>query len=228
MKELIFSNVLFGLVISILAFSFGTFVQKKTGKAFLNPLLISYVLIILFLLAFDIPYEWYQKGGDVLGLFLGPATCALALNIYRQWKMIKENFLALLAGTLAGCSSSMLMVYVMGKVLGLDEQITLSLMPKSVTTPMAMAVSESIGGIPALTVISVILTGVCGYILCPYLMKALKIKDPVEVGIAIGTCSHAVGTTKANELGELQGGLSSVSLTLSGIITVILSLIVFN
>lgn len=227
MKEVLFSSPLFGLAISISSFFLGVFIQKKTRKSILNPLLISYAVIISFLLIFDIPLEWYMKGGEIINLFLTPATCALALNIYREWKLIKENALALAVGTIVGSAVSMTLAYFIGKLLGFDNAVCLSIVPKGITTPMAIAVSETIGGIPSITVLCVIITGISGNVLSPILIKLFNIKDPTTQGISIGTCSHAIGTSKALEMGEKQGALSSVALTLSGIVTVVLSLVFF-
>ena len=227
MKEVLFSTPLFGLSISFAAFFLGVLIQKKSKKSYLNPLLISYALIISFILLFDIPLDWYMKGGDIINLFLTPATCALALNIYRQWKMIKENWIALTVGTITGSIVSMTFAFFIGRLLGFDETVCLSIVPKGITTPMAMAVSETIGGIPSITVLAVLITGITGNVLSPVLINLFKIKDPTVQGISIGTCSHAIGTSKALELGEKQGALSSVALTLSGIVTVVLSLILF-
>lgn len=227
MKEVLCSTPLFGLSISFLSFYLGSVIQRKTKKAYLNPLLISYALIISVLLIFHIPLQWYMNGGDIINLFLTPATCALALNIYRQWRLIKENWLALAVGTLTGSLVSMTLAFFMGKILGFDDNICLSIVPKGITTPMAMAVSETIGGIPSLTVLSVLITGITGNVLSPILINIFKIKDETVQGIAIGTSSHAIGTSKALELGDKQGALSSVALTLSGIVTVVLSLFIF-
>ena len=168
-----------------------------------------------------------MKGGDIINLFLTPATCALALNIYKEWDIIKENWLSLAIGTITGSAVSMTFAYAMGRLLGFDEIVALSIVPKGITTPMAMAVSETIGGIPSITVLSVIITGITGNVISPILIGIFKIKDPTVQGISIGTCSHAIGTSKALEMGEKQGALSSVALTLSGIVTVVLSLIFF-
>ncbi len=228
MKELIFSSPLFGVAITIISFSFWSMVQQKTKKAFLNPLLLSIATVIVFLLIFDIPYSWYNNGGTLISFFLAPATCSLALNIYRQWEIVKKNILALLVGTIVGSLASILLVILSCDILAFEEEITYSLIPKSITTPMAMAVAESLGGIPSITVIVVIITGVIGNIVAPLLIKLLKTKSPIAEGIAIGTSSHAIGTVKAIEIGEVQGALSSVALTFSGIITVLLSLIIFH
>ncbi len=225
MKEIITTNPFFGISISIIAYAIGTFLNKKTKLAIVNPLLISYILIISTLLIFDIPLSAYNEGGNIINMFLSPATAVLSLTIYRQWDIVKKNIAAILTGTIVGSLTSILVIMFLCKLFGLDNTVTSSLLPKSITTPMAIAVSETLGGIPSLTVLAVIITGILGNILAPILIKLFRIKDPVVQGVAIGTASHAVGTSKAIEIGEVQGALSGVALTFSGLITVVISLL---
>ena len=215
MKEIVFASPFFGITLSIVAYSIGVWLNKKTKLAILNPLLISYVIIIPMLILLDIPLEWYENGGEIINMFLSPATAVLAITVYRQRKLLKDHILSVLAGSIAG------------SLLVLPEEITVSMLPKSITTPMAIAVSESLGGIEAVTVLAVIITGISGNILGPILIKVFRVKNEIAQGMALGAASHAVGTSKAIELGEVQGALSSIALVMSGIITVILSLIFF-
>ena len=226
MKEVVFSSPFFGISISIFAFAIGTVINKKTKIALLNPLLISYVIIIAFMVIFDIPLEWYNNGGDFINLFLTPATAVLALTIYRQRDLIKKNFITITIATFVGSLTSIISVVALCKLFALSDTLTYSLIPKSITTPMAIAVSSSLGGIQSITVLTVIITGISGNILAPLLMKLFKVDDPLVQGVALGTSSHAIGTSKAVELGEIQGAVSSVALTFTGIITVVLSLFV--
>lgn len=225
MKEIITTNPFFGISISIIAYAIGTFLNKKTKLAIVNPLLISYILIVSTLLIFDIPLSAYNEGGNIINMFLSPATAVLSLTIYRQWDIVKKNIAAILTGTIVGSLTSILVIIFLCKLFGLDNTVTSSLLPKSITTPMAIAGSETLGGIPSLTVLAVIITGILGNILAPILIKLFRIKDPVVQGVAIGTASHAVGTSKAIEIGEVQGALSGVALTFSGLITVVISLL---
>lgn len=228
MKEAICYSPFFGISLSIIAYAIGTFLQKKTKLAIMNPLLISYILIIAVLLAFDIPLEAFDEGGAIINMFLSPVTAVLAITIYKQWNMIRKNFLAVFAGTLAGSITSIVVVWLLCQILGLDDTVSKSMLTKSITTPMALAVTNSIGGIGAITVLGVILTGILGNILAPILIRLFHVSDPIAQGVAIGTCSHAVGTSRALEIGEVQGALSGVALTFSGLITVLLSLILFS
>ena len=220
MKEMICTSPFFGITLSIIAYSIGCFINRKTRLALLNPLLISYILIIPSLLLFDIPLEWYDEGGDIINMFLSPATAVLAITIYRQRDILRKHIAAVLAGSLAGSASSILIVFV--------DTIMASLLPKSITTPMAIAVSESLGGIQAITVLSVIVTGILGSIIGPVMIRLFRIRSEIAQGMAMGAASHAVGTSKAIELGEIQGALSSIALVMSGIITVVLSLLIFG
>ncbi len=226
MKEIITENPFFGISISIIAYAIGIFLNKKTKLAIVNPLLVSYILIISTLIIFDIPLSAYNEGGNIINMFLSPATAVLSLTIYRQWEIVKKNLAAILTGTFMGSLTSITVILLLSRLLGLDNTAAFSLLPKSITTPMAIAVSETLGGIPALTVLAVIVTGIMGNILSPILIKLFRVKDPVAQGVAIGTTSHAVGTSKAIEIGEVQGALSGVALTFSGLITVIISLII--
>lgn len=222
MKELV-NSPLFGIMISLLAFEIGCMLYNKTKIAFFNPLFISQALIILLLLRFHISFEAYNKGGQLISFFLGPATVVLAVPLYKKLKLLKANAFAILTGITIGSIFGMISIIFLGKAFGLNELLRLSMIPKSVTTPIGMDVSSQLGGIPAVTVAAIIITGILGAIIGPYICKIFRIKDSVSVGIAIGTSSHALGTTKALELGETEGAMSSLSVGIAGLITVILA-----
>lgn len=222
-EEIIF-NPLFSLVLILASYIFAGFLQKKTKLSILNPLLVSVLIIIGVLLIFDIPLSAFNEGGDIVTMFLAPVTALLALSIYRQRELVKKNFVAILVGTVVGAIVSIGSIIVLANILGLDDRLTSSLVPKSVTTPIALAVSETLGGIPGITVCALILSGLFGNILAPVLIKLLRLNDPVAAGIAIGSSSHALGTVTALELGEDIGAISSIAIPFSGIITVIISL----
>ncbi len=228
MKEIICSSPFFGITVSIAAYSIGVMINRKTRLALFNPLLVSYLIIIPLLLLFDIPLEWYDRGGDIINMFLSPATAVLAITIYRQRFLIKEHLAAVIAGTAAGSICSILLVLFLCRLFALPGTVTASLIPKSITTPLAIAVCDSLGGIQALTVLAVIVTGITGSIIAPPLIKLFRIRSEIAQGLAIGAASHAVGTSKAVEMGDVQGALSSVSLVMSGVITVLISIIFFS
>lgn len=224
MSEL-WASPYFGIALSILAFWAGEKLQKKLKSPFCNPLLIAILIIVIILLVFDIPYDSYNEGGAVINMFLAPATACLAVSIYTKLQLLKENAIPILVGCTAGSLSSMGSVYVLCKLFGLDEAMTASLLPKSITTPIAVEVCQTHGGIVPVTVIAVIFTGILGSILAPYLIKLFRVKNPITAGLAIGACSHAVGTSKAIEFGETEGAMSGLAIGMCGILTVIISMV---
>jgi predicted murein hydrolase (TIGR00659 family) len=219
-----FSSPLFGVALSILAYVSGVWINKKLRSPAANPLLIAIVLVIIFLKLTGIPLEAYQAGGNFIGMFLAPATACLAVSIYSQIHLLKKNLLPILAGSAAGSAASMASVWVLCRLFRLDESFTASLLPKSVTTPIAMGVAEQLGGSAPITVAAVIFTGILGAMLAPALLKLFRVKDPVAAGLAIGACSHAIGTSKALEIGEAEGAMSSIAIGACGLITVLFSM----
>lgn len=219
------SSPLFGITLSIAAYGLGYWIQKKLRSPAANPLLIAIVLVILFLKVTGIPLDSYNVGGDFIAMFLAPATACLAISIYQQLPVLKKNLIPVLAGSAVGAVASMGSVYLLCRLFRLDEQMTASLLPKSVTTPMAMGVSEQLGGIVPITVAAVVFTGILGAIFAPLMIKLFRIHNPIAAGLAIGACSHAVGTSKAIELGEVEGAMSGIAIGTVGLITVVLGMI---
>jgi len=219
----IFDTPMFGIIISIVAFEIGLIINRKTKLSILNPLIIAVGLIIAFLSIFDIDYEVYNKGGSMISFLLGPATVVLAVPLYKQIEKLKKEKAPILIGILVGSLTGILSIYFLSKLFGLDEILTLSLIPKSVTAAISMEVSKQINGIPALTVAATVVTGITGNVLWPYISKIFHINDDVATGISLGTGAHAVGTAKAMELGEVEGGMSSLAIGVAGLITVILA-----
>ncbi|HIV93421.1 MAG TPA: LrgB family protein [Candidatus Eisenbergiella intestinipullorum] len=223
MSELL-ASPFFGIALSIVAFSIGVWIQKKTGLVICNPLIIAIVLVSGVLLLFQIPYESYNEGGSIINMFLAPATSCLAVSVYTRLELLKKNWLPILAGCVAGSLTSMGSVFLLCRLFGLDEAMTYSLLPKSVTTPIAVGIAESHGGISSITVAAVILTGIMGSILAPFLIRIFRVKDSMTAGLAIGACSHAVGTSKAIEIGETEGAMSGLAIGICGIVTVVFSM----
>ena len=215
----------FGIVLSVAAFWVGTSVQKKTGWVICNPLIIAIIIVSGILLLFKIPYDSYNEGGQIINMFLAPATACLAVSIYSRLELLKKNWLPILVGASCGSLASMTSIWLMCRLFKLDEAMTVSLMPKSVTTPIAIGISGSNGGIVPVTVVAVIFTGILGSILAPVLIRLFRISDPMVSGLSIGACSHAIGTSKAVELGETQGAMSGLAIGVCGIMTVIFSLL---
>lgn len=214
----------FGIALTVVAYWIGVKVQKKTGLVICNSMIITVALLIAVLLVFHIPYENYYQGGSLINMFLGPATACMAVTVYAKMDLLKKNWLPVLAGCLAGTLTAIGSILLMSRLFGLDKAITVSLLPKSVTTPIATAVSEGHGGIVPITVAAVIVTGILGNLVSPLLIKILRVKDPMAAGLGIGTCSHALGTAKALELGETEGAMSGIAIGLCGIVTTVLAL----
>ncbi len=215
------TSPLFGIAVTVLFYSFGVWLNHKAKTPLVNAMMVSFLLIIGFLTLFDIPYENYKIGGDMVGIFLTPATALIAIKIYQQFDRLKENWLPVLLGTAVGSAVSMGCVILLCRLFLLDQELLASLLPKSVTTAIAVALSEQAGGLVPVTVAAVVITGVFGAAFAPMLIRVFGVKDPVEAGLAIGTCSHALGTTKAVELGDVEGAMSGVALGVAGLITVI-------
>lgn len=212
-------TALAGTLASFAAFKLSVLLYEKVKSPLLNPLLVAVACIIATLCALRIPLESYEQSVQVISFLLGPATVALAYSVYRQRQMLKEHFVPIFAGCLVGSLVSMASAFALCKLLGLDDALALSFVPKSVTTPIAIAVSEQLGGITSITVAAVIVTGIMGAICAPLMSRLFRVRNRVARGVAIGTCSHAVGTTKAIEMGELEGAMSGVSIAVSGLLT---------
>lgn len=225
MNEFLQNSVFFGVFISILTYEIGVLVKKKLSLAIFNPLLISIALIIVFLLVFHVDYETYEAGGKYLSYFLTPATVALAVPLYEQMEPLKKNWKAIMAGILAGALTSALCVLVMSILFHLDHKQYVTLLPKSITTAIGMGLSEELEGIATITVAVIVVTGVIGNMFAESICKLFHITDPVAKGIGIGSASHAMGTAKAMELGEVEGAMSSLSIAVSGLLTVVVSLL---
>lgn len=228
MKEVISSSVYFGVAISFLAYIIGIQLRKKLKISILNPLLVSIVLVIAFLAAFDIDYDSYNQGGKYISYFLTPATVCLAIPLYQQLDLLKKNFKAIMLGILAGVLTSLAGILILSVIFSLSHEIFVTLLPKSITTAIGIAVSEELGGIKTITVAAIVLTGITGNVIGEGVCRLFKIKNPISVGLSLGTASHAIGTTKALELGEVQGAMSSLSIAISGLLTVVLAPIFAN
>ena len=221
--EIISNNMFFGIFISLIAFEIGLFIYKKTKLPIFNPLLTATILIIYFLKIFNIDFDTYNNGGQFINIFLGPATIVLAVQLYKKLNLLKENFLPIFSGILVGSLVSVLSVISIATFLGLDNSLTVSLLSKSVTTPIGIEITNSLGGSSSITVLAIVLSGIIGAIVGPTVFKVLKINNPISRGVSLGTASHAVGTSKALEIGEQEGAMSSLSIGVAGIVTVFLA-----
>lgn len=222
-KDMIQNSVFLGVFLSLGAYELGVLLKKKWDIAICNPLLVGIVIVILFLLVFHIDYEVYESGAKYISYFLTPATVALAVPLYEQIEVLKQNWKAIIAGILAGAFTSALCVLVLSVLFGLDHQQYVTLLPKSITTAIGMGVSEELGGVASITVPVIIVTGIIGNMTAEMVCKMFRITEPVAKGIGIGSSSHAVGTAKALEMGRIEGAMSSLSIAVSGLITVVVA-----
>ena len=227
MNEIV-NSPLFGILLSVTAFEIGVTISKKFKYSFLNPLLIANILIVGFLLTTGISLESYNVGGDYISVMLSPATVVLAVPLYRQISKLKQFWKPILAGIFAGSLTSLACVIVVSKLVGLSDTLMLSLLPKSITIPMGSVVSAQIGGIPPVTIIAITITGITDAVAAPAVCRFCRIKNKVAQGIAIGTASHALGTTRAMEMGEVQGAMSSLSIGVAGLFTAIVAPIIIS
>lgn len=221
MSEFTETSMFAGVTVSLLAYIIGALLKKKFKLAIFNPLLISIVLTIIMLVIADIDYDVYAQGADYLSWFLTPATVCLAIPLYEQWELLKHNVKAVMLGITAGVLTSLTTVLVLSLIMHLSHEEYVTLLPKSITTAIGMGVSEELGGYVTITVAVIIVTGVIGNIFGELLCKIFRITEPISKGIAFGSASHAIGTTKAMELGDVEGAMSSLSIAVSGILTVV-------
>ena len=220
MHEFAASSAYLGLLISLAVYFLGLKLKQKTGLALFNPLLVAVAGTMLFLLAFDIDYEAYNRSARLLSDLLTPATVCLAVPLYEQFERLRAHARAVLAGIVSGVITSLLCVLVLCALFGLDHAAYVTLLPKSITTAIGMGVCEELGGYVAITVAVIIMTGILGNMIAETVFRLLRIEEPSARGVALGTSAHAIGTAKALELGEVEGAMSSLSIAVAGILTV--------
>lgn len=228
MKAFLTDSVFFGVVITLMTYELGLWIKKKTKLAICNPLLIAIVATILFLVTFRIDYSVYKEGAQYISYLLTPATVCLAVPLYEQFELLKKNWKAVLAGIFSGVITSLTCILVLSILFGLNHEQYVTLLPKSITTAIGMGVSEELGGIVTITVAVIVVTGVFGYITADGILKLFHIEEPIAKGVAIGSASHAVGTARAMELGEIEGAMSSLSIAVSGLLTAVFAMVYAN
>lgn len=210
-----------GVVLSLLAYGLGELLKKKFKLGIFNPLLISIVVSILVIVIGKVDYDTYSEGAKYLSWLLTPATVCLAIPLYEQWSLLKKNHKAVVIGLLAGTITSLTTVLVLAIICGLSHEEYVTLLPKSITTAIGMGVSEELGGYVTITVAVIIITGVLGNMFGELICKVFKITEPISKGLAFGAASHAIGTAKAMEIGEIEGAMSSLAIAVSGLLTVV-------
>lgn len=212
-----------GVVLSLLAYGIGALLKKKFKLGIFNPLLISIVISILVIVVGKIDYNTYNESAKYLSWLLTPATVCLAIPLYEQWNLLKKNHKAVVVGLVAGTITSLTTVLILAILCGLSHEEYVTLLPKSITTAIGMGVSEELGGYVTITVAVIIITGVLGNMFGEIICKIFKITEPISKGLALGAASHAIGTAKAMEIGEIEGAMSSLAIAVSGLLTVVLA-----
>ncbi len=220
MNEFVLDSAFAGVTISLLTYMLGMYLKKRFQSGLLNPLLLSIAASIVILLAAHIDYEAYNAGAKYLSWFLTPATVCLAIPLYEQLELLKKNWAAVAAGIVSGVLTNMVTVFALAMLFGLNHQEYVTLLPKSITTAIGMGMAEELGGYVTITVAVIVITGVLGNILGDLVCKVFGIHEPIAKGLALGTSAHAIGTAKAMEMGEVEGAMSSLSIAVSGVLTV--------
>lgn len=221
MKDLLCNSAFFGVVVSILGYEIGLFLKKKFNNGIFNPLLISILFVMAALVIFKVDFESYNNGAKYLSYLLTPATVCLAIPLYEQLDLLKNNFKAIIIGIFSGVSASLISVFLFALLFQFTHEQYVTLLPKSITTAIGMGISEELNGIVTITVAVIIVTGIIGNILAEVICKVFHIHEPIAKGIAIGTSSHAIGTAKAMEIGEIEGAMSGLAIAVAGLFTVI-------
>lgn len=214
------NSVFFGVIISLVSYGIGVLLKKKFKSPLLNPLLISIIITIAVLLILGIDYNKYYEGAKYISYLLTPATVCLAIPLYEQIELLKHNFRAIITGILCGVVTSLCTILALAAVFRFSHEEYVTFLPKSITTAIGMGVSEELGGYVPITAAVIIITGVTGNIFAELIFRLFRIHEPVAKGIALGSASHAIGTAKAMEIGEIEGAMSSLSIVVSGIMTV--------
>jgi predicted murein hydrolase (TIGR00659 family) len=228
MIEFLCASAYFSIFLSIAAYKIGIIVKKKLKFAIFNPLLVASLLIVAFLLATGIPYEAYAVHADKLRYLLTPATVCLAVPLYEQFELLKQNKKAIVIGITSGVVANLVGVFVLALLFGLNHEQYVTMLPKSITTAIGICVCEEFGGIATITAVAIIITGVLGNIIAEFVCKVCRIEEPIAKGLACGTSAHAIGTAKALEMGELEGAVSGLAIAVTGVLTVILATFFVN
>lgn len=223
MNEFLQDSMFAGVTISLIAYLIGVMLKKKFKSGIFNPLLISIVVSIAILAIGKVDYETYNEGAKYLSWLLTPATVCLAIPLYEQWNLLKKHYKAVMLGLAAGTVTSLSTVLGLSLLCELSHKEYVTLLPKSITTAIGMGVSEELGGYVTITVAVIIITGVFGNMFGELICKIFRITEPVSKGLAFGASSHAIGTAKAIEIGEIEGAMSSLAIAVSGVLTVVLA-----
>lgn len=221
MKEFLIDSVFFGAVLSLAAYEAGVLLKRRFRLALFNPLLIATAAVMLILALLNVEYSHYNESAKYISYLLTPATVCLAVPLYQQLELLKKNLRAVAGGIAAGVLASLVSILLLAKLFSLSHEQYVTLLPKSITTAIGMGISQELGGIETITVAVIILTGILGNVIAEFVCKLFRIEEPIAKGLAIGTASHAIGTAKAMEIGEIEGAMSSLAIAVAGLITVL-------
>ena len=221
MGDFLLESQFSGLFLSLAFFQLARWLNRKAGREVISPLLFATLLCIAVLLVFDIDFEVYNRGAQYLDVLLTPATICLAIPLYRQYELLRRNAVAVLAGSVAGVAAHMAGCLLMLAVFRMEAAEFITLLPKSITTAIGKSLSAELGGYPAITMAAIMITGLFGAAIAPALLRLFRVRDPLAQGRAIGTASHAAGTSTAVQMGEVQGAASSLAIVVTGLMTVV-------
>ncbi len=221
MKEFLVDSAFFGAVLSLAAYEAGILIKKRFRLALFNPLLIATIAVIAVLAILKVEYRHYNESAKYISYLLTPATVCLAVPLYQQIELLKKNLKAVIGGITAGVLASLLSIFLLARLFSLSHEQYVTLLPKSITTAIGMGISEELGGIQTITVAVIIITGIFGNVTAEFICRFFRIHNPVARGLAIGTASHAIGTAKAMEMGEIEGAMSSLAIAVAGLLTVL-------
>lgn len=212
----------FGIILTFLAYLIGSKISSKAKNPLVNSLVITIAIIVGFLLIFDIDYDTYMIGASHIMLMAAPATVALVVPLYKNYGLLKENLIPILIGITVGSIVAIFSVLALSKAMGLDLNMIITMLPQSITTAIGIPLAESLGGIGAITAIIITIRGAIGAVFAPLIFKILKIEDPISIGVSMGCASHAFGTSRAYEIGEVEGSMSGLSIAIAGVISAVL------
>jgi predicted murein hydrolase (TIGR00659 family) len=220
-KEILSDSLFFGVFVSIMGYQLGIILKKKFGFAIFNPLLVSIIFVMLILKLLHVDFDSYNEGAKYLSYLLTPATVCLAIPLYQQLELLKNNLKAVAIGILSGVLASMCSILIFARLFEFTHEQYVTMLPKSITTAIGMGVSEELGGIVTITVATIIITGILGNVIADFVCKIFRITHPIAKGLALGTAAHAIGTAKAMEMGEVEGAMSSLAIAVAGLCTVL-------
>lgn len=228
MNEFLSGSLFFGAAVTLFFYEVGLLVKKRFKLAILNPLLLASVFVIVFLRCLGVEYTTYNEGAKYVSYLLTPATVALAVPLYQQLELLKRNLAAVLSAILMGTLSALICVSLLCRIFALDHTLAVSFLPKSITSAIGMGLSQEMGGIGSLTAAVIAITGILGGICAEGFFRLIRVREPIAKGLAMGTASHAIATSRALEMGAVEGATSSLSIAVAGLLTVVLAPIFAN